>query len=477
MMPRAGYRLPLFLCAAALLAAAPLCADTIVLKNGRRILANGVVEENGKISYETSAGRLSLPASIVDRVEHGATEPLGTLGIAPPPVAAEGAAPAADVTLAAVHDGSIDREYLARVDAEAWGSSPNAAERAAMAHHAAAQFELGRGDLERALAEERTALTYSPAQPGLLLNVAYLYLRRSEYRQALDYVQRARRVAPDSPEVAKLAGWAHYRMNKLNEAVAEWKRSLALRPDAEVQAALEKALRDKQEEENYKENETSHFSLRYSGAAEPALARDVLRTLETHFSAIASKLDFTPPEPIGVVLYTQQAFADITRAPGWAGALNDGRIRLPVQGLTSVTPDLSRQLKHELTHSFLQQKTHGHCPVWLQEGLAQWMEGERSGGFAPELTRVYAEQRFAPLSDLEGSWMRLQGDSVHYAYAWSLANVEYIEQSAGLGDIARILDLIAAGSSTEAALRDVLRSNYAEVMRSTNEYLRKTYLH
>src|ERR1700737_4238824 len=43
-------------------------ADTIYLKNGRKIAASNVVQENGQVSYETSAGRLSLPASIVDRV-------------------------------------------------------------------------------------------------------------------------------------------------------------------------------------------------------------------------------------------------------------------------------------------------------------------------------------------------------------------------------------------------------------------------
>ena len=39
-------------------------ADTIVLKNGRRIVAANVVEENGRVSYETSAGRLSLRAAV-----------------------------------------------------------------------------------------------------------------------------------------------------------------------------------------------------------------------------------------------------------------------------------------------------------------------------------------------------------------------------------------------------------------------------
>ena len=159
-----------------------------------------------------------------------------------------------------------------------------------------------------ALADERTALTFSPEEPALLMNVAYLHLRRSEYKQSLDYLERARRVAPDNADVAKLAGWAYYGLNKMDQAVAEWKRALALRPDPEVQAALDKAQRDKQEEESYKENESSHFTLRYSGSAEPALAREVLRTLEAHFSAIESELNFAPPDSIGVVLYTQAGF-------------------------------------------------------------------------------------------------------------------------------------------------------------------------
>jgi tetratricopeptide (TPR) repeat protein len=329
--------------------------------------------------------------------------------------------------------------------------------------------------MERALADERTALTFAPEEPTLLMNVAYLHLRRSEYKQSLDYLERARRVAPGNADVAKLAGWAYYGLNKIDQAVAEWKRALALRADPEVQAALDKAQRDKQEEESYKENESSHFTLRYSGAAEPALARDILHTLEAHFSAIESELNFAPADSIGVVLYTQQAFADITRAPGWVGALNDGRIRVPVQGLSGVTPELSRVLKHELTHSFVGQKTRGHAPTWIQEGLAQWMEGKRSGDNAAVLAQVFQDGHTPSLGQLEGSWMGLQSDAAGYAYAWALANIEYIVQTDGMGDVERILERIGGGSSTEAALREVLHSDYSDLMQSTAEYLRKNY--
>jgi tetratricopeptide (TPR) repeat protein len=457
-------------------------ADTIVLKNGRRIVALSVREEGDKVKYETSAGELSIPKSIVDHIEKGGAVPMGdspaagasNLAITPPAI--EVTSGGSEVERGAVHDGAIDREYIAKLEEAARGGGPRANGSAALAHHAAAQFELSRGDMEHALADERTALTFAPEEPALLMNVAYLHLRRSEYKQSLEYLERARRIAPENADVAKLAGWAYYGMNKMDQAVAEWKRALALRRDPEVQAALDKALRDKQEEESYKENESSHFTLRYSGAAEPALARDVLRTLESHFSAIESQLNFTPPDSIGVVLYTQQAFADITRAPGWVGALNDGRIRVPVQGLNGVTPELSRVLKHELTHSFVGQKTRGHAPTWVQEGLAQWMEGKRSAENADDLTQIYKDGHATSLGKLEGPWMGLPSDTAAYAYAWALANIECIVRAGGMGDIERILDRIGSGSSTEAALREVLHSDYSDLMQATADYLRKTYV-
>ena len=48
-----------------------VASDTIVLKNGRRIVALSAVEDGDKIRYETSAGELSLPKSMVDHIERG----------------------------------------------------------------------------------------------------------------------------------------------------------------------------------------------------------------------------------------------------------------------------------------------------------------------------------------------------------------------------------------------------------------------
>jgi hypothetical protein len=103
------------------------------------------------------------------------------------------------------------------------------------------------------------------------------------------------------------------------------------------------------------------------------------------------------------------------------------------------------------------------------------MEGKRSGESADVLVQVLKEGHAPSLGRLEGSWMGLPSEAASYAYAWALANIEYIVQAGGMGDVERILDRIGGGSSTEGALREVLHGDYNDVMQSTAEYLRKTY--
>src|SRR5580704_2584098 len=465
-----------------LLAVSSAAADTIVLKNGRRIVAANVTDDGEHVSFETSAGRFSLPKSIVARVEKdqfGYSSAAAARASEPPPVSAPQIEPVRgydDVSRLAVHGDSIDFAYIARLESDARSRSAIAIEKVAAAHYTAAQFLLAKGDVDSAIDHYRQALTFAPDNLGLLLNLSVLYLRQSQFTAALDPLEHARRVAPNSPDVPKLMGWAYYGANKMDLAVEEWRRAERLHADPEGERALAKAEKDKAEEESYREGETAHFQLKYSGTATPDLAVGILHVLEDDFRDIESQLDYTPPESIGVILYTGQAFADITRAPSWAGAINDGRIRIPVQGLSSVTSELARVLKHELTHSFIAQKSRGRAPTWVQEGVAQWMEGRRSNNAAGALVELVGQGRAPSLQMLEGSWMALSSDSASFAYAYSLAAVESIIQSGGISDVSRLLDRIATAPSMDAALRESLHADYVELDQQTVVYLRKEYL-
>jgi len=393
--------------------------------------------------------------------------------------AIESTADYAKVSAAVVRDDVLDNGKIAEFDQAAQSGSAVAMARAALAHIAAGNFELAHNDAEHSIEHFRAALPLAANQPsilfGTLITLSYLHLVRSEYSAALEYLGQARRITPGSGTVAELTGWADYGLNRLDDAIKEWETSQRIKPDPETAALLEKARRDQGVEQGTRSGETSHFVLHYQGGATPQLANEILRTLEDQFRSIQTDLRFTPAEPIGVVLYTEESFRDITRAPGWVSALNDGRIRVPVQGLGSVNEDLSRVLKHELTHSFVRQMTLGRCPTWLNEGIAQWEEGRRSAENARALIAAYDRGSFTPLNRLEGSWLQFPAPVAGFAYAWALGAVESVMARSGPLTMNRLLANLATASSSEIALREVLQIDYADLDRQTADYLRQSY--
>jgi tetratricopeptide (TPR) repeat protein len=379
-----------------------------------------------------------------------------------------------------VKEGVIDSGYIANTEAEARSGSPAAVTRAALAHFAAAEFEMSEGQPDRAIEHYQAMQQYAGGQRDLLyaslVGQGYALLTKSEFTLALEPISQARKLVPNAAPAAMLAGWAHYRLNQTDLAIADFQNAQRLEPSSSVASMLEKAKRDKEAEGDFREGESSHFLVRYHGGASRQLASEVARVLEEQFASLRDELHYTPPEQIVVILYTQEVFRDVTRSPGWTGALNDGKIRVPVQGVETVSDQLTRILRHELTHSFVYQKTAGRAPTWLQEGLAQWMEGRRINGDAATLVSIFEQGQGRQLRYYDDSWMRFSAGQARYAYAWALAVVEMIEAEQGSDGINRLLEAERTETSREAALREGLRMNFSDLDDETIQYLKKTYL-
>src|SRR5262249_25474866 len=152
---------------------------------------------------------------------------------------------------------------------------------------------------------------------------------------------------------------------------------------------LAKAQREESAETDFAQRESSHFVLHYEGKQTSDTFRaQIISVLEADYDDLVRDLGTPPRDSILVTLYTQQAFFDVTRAPSWSGAINDGKLRIPVSGLNSVTSELARVLKHELAHSFINQLSAGRCPPWLHEGIAQLLEPKNLGSEGRQLAQL-----------------------------------------------------------------------------------------
>ena len=449
-------------------------ADVIHLKNGRTIWADQVRQTKDRVEYDVGDDTYAIPKSAVERVDAG--------GMVPARAHAGGSEVAdftpptptfnheADVATKVVHEGKVDTDALASLERE------GNAETTATAYFLAGKNETDRGNFPQAKRYFESALHIQPDNSTMLVYYSACLMRTGNAAEAMSYAERAVRVAPDSPDALAMLGFVQFASDRTADAIRSWKKSLQLRPDATVSQYLARAERESKAEAEFSQNESAHFNLHFEGKeTSEGFRRDLLTTLESDYDDLVRDLGFSPRSTIAVTLYTQQAFFDVTRAPAWTGAVNDGKLRVPVSGVSSMTPELARVLKHELTHSFVSQMSAGRCPTWLNEGVAQIEEGKSIASYGRPLEQVFVAGNEIPYNELEGSFMNLSSPQALVAYAESLAATEYIRDSYGMSEVSRILGRLAQGSSTEVALRSSIHADYRQLQDDLTRWLKDKY--
>ena len=467
-------------------------AETIYLKNGMYIVARNVTEKDGRIEYWVAGSKYSISKNSVLKIEAGN-------GPAPQPSSGLGASRVEDLTQrgssptrreqdrvqlpmlsgpkqddpywTALRNrispgGNIDRTKLAEVEAQQdVRTSTNA-------YFLAGVMEAERGNADGASTYFARAMKLDPENQTLIEWHAIMLSKQGKFRDAASELERAAKLKPDSAHVLQLLGMAQYDAGYTSDAVASWSRAERLSPDETTDSLLRKAQRELDMERKSREKQSSHFVLRYEGSQTSAeLQRELLDSLEHGYRDLSRQFNSEPADSIIVILYTQKEFFDITQAPSWAGALNDGKLRIPLGGVTSTGPELEHVLRHELTHSFVRSMTSSRCPTWLNEGLAQLMEPRNSGMYARVLGSLFQEKKVIPLSALEGSFTRFSDVQAEVAYAESLSAAEYLRDRFGMGEIVRMLQLLGSGSTAEDALHHSTGLDYSGLERKVGEHL------
>ena len=452
-------------------------ADVIHLKNGRKIWADHVRENGTRVEYDVGDDSYAIPMSSVENIEAGGLSPAYASPAAQGPtrdlpafLPRDSLAGHEDLASRMVHDGKVDRDALTSLEKE---GKP---ELSATAYFLAGKHEFEHGNLPQARRDFETALGFRPDNSTILNYYAMALVRSGNPAGALSYAQRSARASPDSPDAYTILGFVEFSNDRTKDAIRAWKRSLELRPDPVVEQYLAKAQREATTEADFSQRESSHFTLHYEGKqTSEQLRREIIATLESQYDDLARELGVAPRASIPVTLYTEQAFFDVTHAPSWSGAVNDGKLRIPISGLISVTPDLARVLKHELAHSFVNQASGGRCPTWLNEGIAQALEPKSLGSDGRRLAALFRAQQAIPYNVLEVSFLRFSAIQAVVAYDESLAAVQYIAETYGMSDVERILERLSQGSSSEAALRATIHSDYGQLEAEVGKFLASKY--
>lgn len=183
------------------------------------------------------------------------------------------------------------------------------------------------------------------------------------------------------------------------------------------------------------------------------LSQAVVGTLQGIHDELTKMFGTLPAFATSIRLTDIENFRRATGAPGWTNALYyRGQIIIPL----SVTeePDvenLKRSIRHEYTHAVINSLSAGRAPGWLDEGLAEWMEGDENPALRPALAKWLEGNDPVPLSLMQGGFTKMESDMVPAAYAQSLFAATVVINTFGFENIRTYFDGLKQGMSKEAA--------------------------
>jgi hypothetical protein len=324
---------------------------------------------------------------------------------------------------------------------------------------------LAGGQPEEALRHARLALFRQPQSVAALQALAAAQIALGDATRARATVTEALSLEPGSPLSLELLGDVLVEAGDFAAARDQYRLAAEAAPQPRVHKKLE-ALGPVSGSVS-----SARFRIRFDGASDEPLGLAVLNVLDQAWEDHERRLGFAPDLPVSVVLQTAQAFQDTTRAPGWAAAWNDGTIRVPVMGLDRPTPTLVRVLRHEVAHSFVAARTGANCPTWLQEGLAQWLEGGDPGREDATLANIARASALPRLDSLEQAFVGLSEAQAQVAYAESLSAVAYIVKHYGEDGLRRLIAALATGLKAAEALPAAIGLSYADLQRAWEQRL------
>jgi tetratricopeptide (TPR) repeat protein len=308
---------------------------------------------------------------------------------------------------------------------------------------------LQRGDADRAATVFYEALRHNPREPMLHFGAGVAAHLLGRDGDAADSLKRALKLDPKLTGATELLGEIEYRQGDTDAAIRLYEQALTSAPGGQaMRSRLDEWRKEAAVHEKLMERNDARFSVVFDGRSENTLASHTVAVLDRAFWRIGEKLGAYPSNRIFVTLYTEQQFRDITHMPAWSAGAFDGKIRVPVLGVSQNMEQFDRILVHELTHAMIYGVAPRGVPAWLHEGLAAYFEG-RDPALAQR--RMQSLGIVIPLSQLQETFSRFNAAQAAVAYEESLFVADALAHLLG-PQMAALLQRMGNGQSFDESL-------------------------
>jgi Flp pilus assembly protein TadD len=297
-----------------------------------------------------------------------------------------------------------------------------------------------------------------------------------------------RKTAPNFPEVIYLDGYSKFMHGDYDgaaRALATAAQAPNASPDVKMLAELAKEARDAIKD--HKQEDSAHVVIRYptEDAVLVPYARD---TLEAAYKALHDDLGFDAEIPIRVEFYRSPSDLAAVSSLSQAEVARTGTIALCKWARLMVTTPRALaygypwldSINHELVHYAVSTLTSDRAPVWLQEGLAKFLERrwrEPAGGRIPPpmehlLAKALHSGKLISFDAMHPSMAKLpSAEDATLAFAEVANAIAYLHQKGGMPALREAIKRVAAGEDARAAVAAAAGGSWADFERGWRAFM------
>ena len=290
------------------------------------------------------------------------------------------------------------------------------------------------GDYDNAISNFEKGMKIAPEKSNFKGNLLSVYISKghialstNRYSEAIDILIKGFNINKYNIEILKLLSLAYYKLHDLKNAQSYIKKAIGINPDlTDLKQFLSKINKEINAQSNYRQLEVLNFDIRFSSTALKKEISGIRDHLMNAYSEIGQNFNYFPVQTIIVILYGDKEFNQIWNTNKITIGIYDGKIRLPVNYEKIPIHRLKSVISHEYTHALIHEISGGLCPIWINEGLAQYEESKYEPKNLQTIKNALRSGKILSYSQMEnpGTWENLR--YVHLAYDQSYVMIEYI---------------------------------------------------
>jgi len=194
------------------------------------------------------------------------------------------------------------------------------------------------------------------------------------------------------------------------------------------------------------------------------ITKSSIDELNKTYDELSRIFQTAPQKKVILRFLSPEEFRRQTGSPSWTSAMyfqNEITIPIDPSGLIDEI-EIRRALRHEYVHAVIAELSDSKCPAWLDEGLAQLIEGKPNPLLGPALRNWMPDNEALPLSWLNYGFTTLDSSIVPVAYAQSLFAARTIVNTLGFTAIRNYLFALRQGVNEEEAFSRAFHSSKSD---------------